>query len=217
MRKLLSVAILLLALSTAATAQEQIVVYGYSYLTPPEAVGTVTTVVGFLEAPAGFTLPLTLDFVTNEYTFYYQATIASIVPGAFTTNVTYTDATFSIYEDPLKNGNYGTAPPNGTSPSTYTNGTLILTGTLSEVTRINFNFGFPEPTIVGNMDFTGGTRVGDLPSGGEWTFHGGLSANPLTGIPSGYFHTWATKIIYNASVRTEETTWGRIKGLYAGR
>lgn len=55
MRKLLIVAVLIaFVIPTSVLALEQIVPYGYSYFTPPEGVGTVTTVLGFLDPPVGF-------------------------------------------------------------------------------------------------------------------------------------------------------------------
>jgi hypothetical protein len=176
----------------------------------------VVTVVGLLEPPVGFSYPISLDFTNNEYTFYFQTTITSVTPGALTTNYTYANATFFIYEDPSKNAAYGVNPPPGTSPSTFQDGTSILTGTLSELSRVDYNMGFPEPTVVGTCDFTGGIRFGDL-NPKEWTYHGGLSSNPLVGIPSGYKRRWATKLVPAEPVPVEEATWGSIKALYENR
>jgi hypothetical protein len=205
---------LLLYIPAMVAAQEQFEIYGFSYFAPPEVVGTVSTVVAFLEPPVGFTYPITVDFDNNEYTFYFQSTIQTITAGAYTTTYNYADATFTMYEDPAKNGDYGTNPPNGTSPSTFQDGTAILTGTLSNITRIDYNAGFPEPTIVANCTFTGGTRFGELVQGNNWTFHGGLSSNFLLGIPTGYQRNWATKIIFSGPLPAESSTWGNIKALY---
>jgi hypothetical protein len=132
-----------------------------------------------------------------------------------TTEIHYADAAFYIYEDAAKNGDYGTNPPNATSPSTFQDGTLVLTGTLSGVTRLDYNMGFPEPSIVATCTFTGGSKYGELVQGDNWTFHGGLSANPLFGIPTGYLHNWSTKVIFSGPLPTKSSTWGGIKALYA--
>lgn len=215
MRKATTILFILSVLPVALAAQdpEQFEIYGYSYFTPPEEVGTVTTVVAFLEPPVGFTYPITVDFATNEYTFYFQSTIESITPDAFTTTYNYADAPFYMYEDPSKNGDYGTYPPNGTSPSTFQNGTVILTGTLSNIVRIDYSGGFPAPVILADCTFTGGTKFSELVQGENWSFHGDLPDDPLLGIPPGYKRNWQTKIV-TGPVPAENTTWGSIKALY---
>jgi len=216
MRKLLLITVVLvMSLPALAMGIEQIVLSGFSYFTPPEQVGTATTVVGFLEPPIGFDLPFSSDFVTNEYTFVVTAEIASITPLAATTEYTYVNGALAIYEDPAKNGNYGVSPPNGTAPSTFQDGTLILVGAMTGMTRLDFNFGFPEPTVIASVNFTGGSKLGELTAGGSnWTFHGGLSTNPLLGIPFGYKRAWNTKCVPPDTTPIEETTWGGIKALY---
>lgn len=199
-----------------AQEPEQITMYGFSHIdTPSEMVGTVTTVAGFLEPPVGFFYPFSVDFVANEYTFYFQSTITSIVPGPMTTEIHYADAGFFIYEDLSKNGAYGTNPPNGTSPSTFQDGALVLSGTFSNIVRLNYFMDFPEPTIVAECTFTGGSKLGELAQGDNWTFHGGLSANVMTGIPAGYLHNWATNIVFSGPLPIEDSSWGKIKALYA--
>jgi len=218
MRRMLTVSTLMLMLLAGTVGAQsdpvQFEIYSYSYFTPPEQVGTVVTVVGKLEPPVGFTYPLPLDFVTNEYTFYFQSTIIDVQVEPVTTTYTYDDADFLIYEDPSQNADYGTNPPNGTCPSTFTDGTLILQGTLSSLTRIDYNFGFPGPSVVADCTFNGGSRLGELPSASDWTFHGGLSSDPGLGIPTGFQRNWATKIVYSGQVPTGASTWGGIKALY---
>jgi hypothetical protein len=213
MRILLVVAVLFMfILPVSVSAQLQFVPVGYSYFTSPEGVGTVTTVVGFLDPPAGFTYPFSVDFTNNEYTFYFQTTITSIVPLVVTTEYHYANTTFYIYEDPSKNGTYGTNPPNGTAPSTFQDGTLILSGDFKDIVRLDYNFGFPEPTAIGSIDFTGGTKLGELIQI-NWNFHAGISST-VSGIPSGYKRNWSCKLV-PGTVPVEETTWGNIKNLYA--
>jgi hypothetical protein len=215
MRRLLIIIMLIVFfLPISAFCVEQIVPYGYSYFTLPEGVGTVATVVGFLDPPSGFDYPFSVDFTNNEYTFYFQSTITGMVPGPVTTEIFYANTTFTIYEDPAKNGDYGTSPPNGTSPSTFQDGTIILTGEFIDIVRLDYNFGFPEPTVMGIINFTGGTKLGEMTEGGDnWIFHAGLSSM-IPGIPVGYQKNWSCKII-KGTVPTEHTTWGDIKSIFA--
>lgn len=203
-----------LLLPSISSAQEQFVINGYSYFTPPEGVGTVTTLVAFLDPPNGFTYPVTLDFATYEYTFYFQSAIASVVPGGFTTEYTYADAPFYIYEDASKNGDFGINPPNATSPSSFQDGTVILSGTISNLYRTDYNMGFPDPSFLASCTFTGGTKFGELVQGNNWNFHGGLSSNPVF-VLEGYKHRWASKIVFAGPLPVENSTWGNIKALYA--
>jgi hypothetical protein len=203
----------LLLLPSISPAQEQFVINGYSYFTPPEGVGTVTTVVAFLDPPNGFTYPVTLDFVNNEYTFYFQSAIATVTPGPVTTEYNYAAAQFYIYEDATKNGNFGINPPNATSPSTFQDGTVVLTGTISNLRRTDYNMPFPEPFFLAECTFTGGTKFGELVQGNNWNWHGGLSSNPVF-VLQGYRHRWASKIVFAGPLPAEQTTWGNIKALY---
>lgn len=216
MRSLLLVSVVVcLVLPSVALGFEQIVPFGYSYYTTPEGVGTVTTVVGFLDPPVGFDYPFTVDFVNNEYTFYFETTILAVTPGPVSTEYAYATTTLEIYEDPSMNGMHGTSPPNASAPSTFTDGTLILSGTLSGLVRLDWNFGFPEPSAVASVDWTGGSKLGEVsPLLNGWTFHAGISANPLTGIPAGYQQSWACKIV-PPTVAVEESSWGKIKAIYA--
>ncbi len=204
----------LLLLSVGASAQEQIEIYGATYFTPPEAVGTLVTVVAHLEPPVGFSYPFPVDFSTYEYTFYFQSTITSIITGMFSIDITYADGEFFIYEDAAKNGDYGTYPPNATSPSTFMDGTLILKGTLFNIYRSDDPFGFLEPSIISECLFTGGTKLGELVKPDEWTMHGGLSTDPEI-YPEGYQQGWITKIFFTGTVDGDSSTWGAIKSLYA--
>ena len=202
-----------LPLAIGAQEQEQISKYGYSYFTPPENVGTVTTVVGKLEPPVGFTYPFTVNFNANEYTFYFQTVITAIVPGPFSVDYYYSDAEIVIYEDPAKNANYGINPPNATSPSTFRNGTIALRGMLHNIVQSDDPFGFFDPTLFGDCTFTGGTKFPELTQGPGWTMHGGLILNDPT-TPSGYKHAWVMKTFFMGPVSTGQSTWSGIKALY---
>lgn len=200
----------LLILPTAAMSLEQILPFGYSYFALPEQVGTAMTVVGFLEPPVGFDYPFTVDFATYEYTYYFEATVQSITPGPITTEILYAVTTFEIYEDAAMNGDYGVAP------TSFRDGTLILSGTMSGLVRLDYNFGFPEPTSLGSIDWTAGSKLGELaPYLSGWTFHAGVSTNAMTGIPAGYQQNWSCKIVPPESVPVEDSSWGKVKSLYA--
>ncbi len=197
-------------------AGEQLSMYGYIYFTPPEDVGTVTTLVGRLEPPIGFTYPFTVDFNAFEYTFYLQTTIEAIVPGPFGTDYTYADAELFIYEDPAKDSDYGTAPPNATAPTTFRNGTLALHATLTGIVRSDDAFGMFDPTLMSDCTFDTGSKVGALKQKSAWTLSGGLVPGDPS-IPSGYGPAWVTQIVFTGPVSVESSTWGGIKALFDGK
>jgi hypothetical protein len=209
----LCVGFVLLPQAIGAQGQQQISEYGYSYFTAPENVGTVTTVVGKLEPPIGFTYPFTVNFSLYEYTFYFQATIAAIDVTPFGTDYYYSDAEIIIYEDPAKNANYGVNPPNATSPSTFRNGTIALRGALSNMVRSDDPFGFFDPTLIADCTFVDGTKFHELTQGPGWTMHGGLVLNDPT-TPTGYKHAWIMKTFFTGPLSTKESTWSGIKALY---
>lgn len=209
----LCVVFLFLSADVSAQDQEQIALYGHSYFIPPEDVGTITTVVGELEPPVGFTYPFTVDFGSYEYTFYFETMIVAVMPGPFSTDIFYADSEIFIYEDPARNADYGTNPPNGTSPSSFRDGTLALHGTFSSIMRSDDPFGFFEPVVTSNCTFTGGTKFPELAQGPNWSAHGGLILNdPST--PPGYQHAWILKIFFTGPMPVQDTTWGGIKALY---
>lgn len=216
MRKLLAAfCIMLLVVPAVLSAQdqEQIELYGYSYFTPPEDVGTVTTVVGTLEPPVGFTYPFTVDFSAYEYTFYFETAITAIVPGPFSTDIFYADTDVYIYEDPAQNADYGSDPPNGTSPSSFRDGTLALRGTFSGIMRSDDPMGFYEPVVTASCTFTDGTKLPELVQGPNWSVHGGLILSDPT-TPPGYQHAWVLKIFFTGPLPVQDSTWGSIKAQY---
>jgi len=74
--------------------------------------------------------------------------------------------------------------------------------------------GLPEPTLYAEAVFTGGSKLGELLQGANWTMHGGISTDPLLDIPTGYQQHWTMKIFFTGPVQTENTTWGNIKAQY---
>ncbi|MBU8923490.1 MAG: hypothetical protein KOO63_16870 [Bacteroidales bacterium] len=214
MKNMLIVIIVGLVISPLAlSAQEQIEAFGAGYFTAPEASGTLVTTVAFLEPPVGFSYPFPVDFVNYEYTLYFQTTIASVVSNIpFSIDYYYDDGDFFIYEDPLKDGDYGVTPPNATAPSTFQNGTLILQGTLTNLERYDDPFGFMPPVMVADCTFTGGSRLGDLAAPNPWIMHGGMDITPGT-YPSGYQQAWTMKFFFTGTVGAENSTWGAIKAL----
>lgn len=173
------------------------------YAIVPTVPGGALTVRTLLTNNGVVPTPIALDFVNNQYTLVVTGTLASVI-GSFQY---YSPATVEIWEDPIAGG---TAADYG-SPGTFTDGTLILSGAFDgNLTRITFNANLGN--FSGLVDFTGGTRLGDLGNPQDWPFGGGWSRT-VTTIPAGYHEMWDGKIDL-ATVAVEDRTWEGMKELY---
>ncbi len=161
---------------------------------------------------------LTCDFVNNEYTYQFKDLAATgsdfSAPFLF---LFYSNGRFRIFEDPISGGtahDYGINPPNATAPPTFTDGTLILGGAVSnfvltiDVTNNNGSFN-------GDIAFDEGTQSGSIPPAqlNGWTF-AGLTSGGATGTPEGYVHQVDGEIRVPDVVSTKSSTWGAVKDLY---
>lgn len=164
-----------------------------------------------------------LDFLNanmpaTEYTFYVSGLISNgttpIVPFYITT---YTGGTIQIYEDATPDAVFDPNPPNANVPSTFTDGTLILSGNLSNFnTQTNTITPHNTGNAEGNITWTGGSLIayvgGDTPCPAILT--GGLTWLPGPLLPAGYLFRHDGKIDHECPTPTQPSTWGRIKSLY---
>jgi hypothetical protein len=174
------------------------------YADVPAGVGGTLTVRSVLTNNGEVPTPITLDFATNQYTLVVVATMSSSGSPQL-----YSPATIQIYEDPIGGG---TAADYGT-PSTFTDGTLILGGAFDGALRRS-TFTATLGSFTGKVDFSSGTRLGDLATPQDWPFGGGWSRS-VSGIPSGYEENWDGKIDL-APVAVEPRIWQDVKSLYRG-
>jgi hypothetical protein len=177
------------------------------YAIVPTLIGGQLTVRTVLTNNGVVPTPIALNFALNQYTLVVTGTLASAAGIA----QQYSPASISMYEDPIGGG---TAADYAT-PATFTDGTLILSGSFDgNLTRNTFPTAPPNRlgSFVGKVDFTGGTRVGDLVTPQDWPFGGGWSRS-VTTIPAGYHEQWDGKIDL-APVAVELKTWGAVKQQY---
>lgn len=159
----------------------------------------------------------------REYTFVAYGLISQgttvIGPPAFQIYTTlYTGGTFELYEDLSPDAVFAPNPPNAQVPSTFTDGTLLLSGQFTSFQTVSNNFtSFNVGNIEGNINWTGGTLVNRLsgPNGSPCPglFTGGSTWYPAVMIP-GYVFRHDGKIDLQCPVGTSRSTWGRIKTLY---
>jgi len=164
---------------------------------------------------------LNANMPAYEYTFYVQGLISngttSVGPPATTFyTTTYTGGTIEVYEDTTPDAVFDPGPPNANVPSTFTDGTLILSGTISNFNTQTNNFtSFDTGNAEGNITWTGGSLLSYV--GGEnpcpAIFTGGLTWFPGVLI-SGYLFRHDGKIDHECPTPTQPSTWGRLKSLY---
>ena len=212
---------LLIMAPAAAHAQSLLFDWvGYDYESPnpiPSVFGEVGsgyTAVGFVN---GLYAPLAADTVANQYTFVLTGLtpINRQVVGSYVI-VDYSVGTMNVYEDSKSSGtaaDYGVAPPNPTSPSTFNDGTLFVQGQVT-------NFQYVLNTATGSGSFsafynvTGGSQYGNFLASQRagWTF-AGTTGNAVN-IPVGYQHQVVGQNLIEHVVSTGHSSWGRLKASY---
>ncbi|MEQ1832803.1 MAG: hypothetical protein ABL977_07075 [Candidatus Eisenbacteria bacterium] len=225
MRRFLTTVLLalgcVLAVVPAARAQSLLFDYvGFDYESPnpdPLTFGEAgSSYVGLGTVPFLFA-PLASNTTTNEYTYVMQGLTPSSTQafGQFRI-INYNPGTITIYEDAKLGGttaDFGTNPPNAIAPGSFTDGTAILVGTLT-------NFQFVLDTVSGSGSFeavfnvTGGSQLGNFPLNQRkgWTFSG--ATNNALNIPAGYAHQIDGQTFLDAPSAARRTSWGQLKAGY---
>jgi len=182
--------------------------------------GSQLTILGRIDAFYG---PLSgLDPDLYEYTFVFENLVSqgTVVVGGIIFETTYAGGTFRIYEDQTPDFDFGINPPNATAPATFTDGELILEGTLSDFEVTLVDNGMP-PGATGNVTanwvFTGGSLYNLVPGCfgpmlGDWT-----DDPDVVPIPEGYTsHTDGKFDLEDCPppTPTEGSSWGELKHHY---
>ncbi len=182
---------------------------------PLAGLGTVSD----FNAPFAF---LDASDPTREYTIVIsglisQGTTTIGAPGLqfYTTN--YSGGSIQIYEDLTPDHDYGVNPPNATAPSTFSDGTLLLSGVFTRfVVQTNDFTQFQVGNAEGDISWNGGTLIDLTMTGGEpcpGLFTGGLTWRPSVLI-AGYQFRHDGKIDLNCPVPAEAKSWGKVKAQY---
>lgn len=160
---------------------------------------------------------------TKDYTFYVHGmtslgTTPTAVPPLGTAYVTtYTSGVIELYEGTPRDAAFDPNPPNANVPGTFTNGTLLLSGTMTNFyVQTNDFSSFSTGNAEGNIAWTGGSLLPNVSPGGQpcpSLFTGGLSWHPGVLIP-GYLFRHDGKIDLECPTPAKSSTWGRIKALY---
>ena len=213
MKKVTTLLLLLLTAATPAFAQETILhMSGNSWETgafPPSNLGDIFEAVGILN---DIEAPLVWDTENYSYTWNVKelASLGEVIVGT-TRVVTYGGGALTIYVDFLpSNHDYGVNPPNGTSPSTFTDGfSTYLDGFFTDFT-LTFNHATNTGNFVGTLTFTGGDVFPLLTDPEGWTFGSNIAGFG----PTGYDLELNGDVYLQGPVSIEPNSWGSIKGLY---
>jgi hypothetical protein len=214
MKKVTSLVLLLAAMATTAFAQEQTILHmsGNSWETgafPPSNVGDELQAVGILN---DIEEPLVWDTENYSYTCYFRSLISAgeVIFGT-TRVVTYGGGLLTIYVDNKpSNHDYGTFPPNLTSPSTFTDGfSVYLDGYFTDFT-LTYDHSTSSGTFAGTLNFTGGDVYPLLSDPEGWTFGSNLAGFS----PAGYDLEINGDVYLQGPVSVDAHSWGAIKGLY---
>jgi hypothetical protein len=190
--------------------------YGAAWETggfPPSNLGDFFFVVGFVDGVD--TSILTWDPVSREYTIYLTdfASQGQIDLGGGNLLVYYDNGRVVMYEDPARNGNFGTGtPPNATSPWTFIDGSTYLSGVFNNF-ELNYDSVFLLGAYQGYFDFVGGSHLGELGSQTAGYTFAGLAGPGMGPVPPGY-NLWVDGEIYLVVTPVQKNSWGGIKTLY---
>jgi hypothetical protein len=172
--------------------------------------------VGLGEVPNLFA-PLVPDTANNVYTYHFSglSLISRTLIGTFLI-LEYSSGTLDIWEDSKTTGTtptFGVNPPNGTAPSTFTDGTLFLRGSVDNL-KIVINATTGSGNYDAEFEAIGGSQLGNIPLGQRegWTF-AGVTRNSLD-VPSGYEHQVDGQVFVGEPTRTVLASWGTIKARY---
>lgn len=179
---------------------------------------------GFLPSNPGDVLSLTgvgtsadaifgVDLGTEELTFYIYDLVST---GGFdiggTTVISYVGGFLEIYRDGAENADWGTAPPNPTSPSTFTDGSLFFQGSFNDLTIFITDAGYG--SFEGTLDGLAGEMISEVCTGCAYSWGGSFTLDAGAQIPEGYDLQIDGVFEIEAAVPTESTSWGSMKALF---
>jgi hypothetical protein len=228
-RNLMFSALMLGAVATAPAFAGPIIDWDPAFVYGPgAAVGVVTPgaelrgvgIVSMFDAPLGF---LDANDPNKEYTFIFrqliaQPTVTSGIPAYTFWTTNYNGGIIELYEGSPRNSSFAPFPENAIVPSTYQDGTLLLSGVFTSFYVQTNNFtAFQTGNMEGNILWTGGSLLSTLNGGNgqpcPGLFTGGITWNTNVLIP-GYVFRHDGKIDLNCPVPAAPSTWGKLKAQY---
>ena len=207
--------VLVVAFAIPAFGQASAIDYlGYAWETggfPPSDPGDVLVFTGAGNAADPV---FGVDLEAEELTFYMYDLVStgSVDIGGGTLMINYTGGYLEIYRDAAMNADWGIAPPNATSPSTFVDGTLFFQGSFNSMTMFLNPGG--DGSYEGSLDGIGGTMIEDVCTGCVYTWGGNFTPPSGAQIPEGYDIQIDGVFEIEEAVSTEDASWGSVKALF---
>jgi hypothetical protein len=208
-----------LGLAPVAHAGVNIIDYqGYAWETGgfvPSNANDVLNIVGITDSADAI---FGVNLGTEELTIYVTDLVSTgqAAFGGGVIGVNYLGGTIEVWRDPTMNHSYGINPPNGTAPSTFTDGSLLLSGFLTSFV-LYFDTVHGVGSYEGYVTWTGGSALGAINGiqNDGFTFGGVLSDAAASGtVPDGYDLQADGVIEVYVIVGVEKSTWSGVKSLY---
>jgi hypothetical protein len=198
---------------------------GYDYVLPavPGGPGIPTPFLALNDeyCGVGFVTSMSplLASVTNpadEHTFHLAEAMASSVywDGQTLEVIFAPHARFRLYEDANHNAVYGVNPVNATSPSTFTDGTLILGADITNLVLV-YDYTVNQGNFDCQAELDEGSQLGAIPAPQRsgWVMSG-TAGRPNSTIPDGYVNQLSGEVQIPAVTPAAHRSWGSIKHLY---
>ncbi len=155
-----------------------------------------------------------VDLGTEEVTLHIYGLISDgPVDGGGYTIINYTGGTMDIYEDTAMNADWGINPPNATSPSTFTEGSLFFSGAFTSFTMY-FDSSGAYGSFDGNLNGIAGSIINSMCTNCVYTWGGAFTTLAGAQIPEGYWIQVDGTFEIDSAVPVEATNWGSIKALF---
>ena len=199
---------------------------GFDYVVPANPGGGPTTPTPFLANGDGYRA---VGFVTSfspvftgtllagaEHTFYLSN--ATVAASSFTNNTLEVlfapNARLDVYEDPANNASYGTNPPNGTSPSNFADGTLIIGAAVNSFVLV-YDYDSNQGNFDGSATLDSGSDLFLIPPTRRagWVMSGQAGV-PNATVPAGYVNQINGQVEIPSVTPAAHKSWGALKALY---
>jgi hypothetical protein len=204
MMKKTTIMLLLLGLTAFAATASAVQMFDFdAQAIMPVSAGSAATVYGRIVNGVAVATPLPLDFANYEYTIV----VTGLMRDTVGTSSLFSGGSVAIYQDAATASVW-------TSPSTFSDGIVVLSGTLAtfERTMLTSTLG----SGAGVVDWTGGTMLDMLAPADQldWRFLTSVS-RATSQVQPGFNERWDGKVEPRSDVvSTQQRSWSELKAAF---
>jgi hypothetical protein len=194
----------LLLVAVPASAQQLFDFLGQAVI--PGNPGGALSMDSVIRDPSPGTTPIPLDFANYEFTLVISDLTLMSGDGSVEDPQNYMGGTLTIFQDNTTAADYA-------NPATFSDGTAILIGTFTTMSRTMFTTTLG--SAAGSVDWTGGARLDDIAPSDQlgWPFLTSISAR-AENVEPGYDEEWDGKCEPEEPiVDVTPMSWGSVKSL----